>query len=1008
VARKAADDTPPPVESATIRKQAANDSVIADITEKDFGRPIIKTEAQAAPIPQDVAVELRQRLLGPVKALEERVAEYNTKSGVREVVGEAPGLKYSAHAEQVASAIHRRDTAAIVRLTKEIDKLPAAATVGHEYKTAVLRTALENVEDNLDTIIERIREDPSLKTKATWRSLSADYYQSKGVLAEMYREVGTSSSYAFHLRQGRKFDDRTLQMFDEAEREMQAKVKEGLGEGYHLFSSKAEFIAANAYKLEDMGFNTLDVLDDLYKMFDEFDAARAGVIDNLNSNRLARLSKEERQALEGSFLRYLNDMRASAMLGQVSTATLEAVSNTLNNALLPISQHLLRGDVKRAWREYAGYAVATSRGFKAMKDVFNTGRALDHTQDVFDGANHGGSNAIKKDFKTLWDDKKYAQWMFYRMWDFAATLAHAASEGSKVWRAAGVAYADGYDLALKGGATRPNAKKLAREYVAGMFDEKGAIKDPALKIDVASTSWQSAFDTRYGLGKLAQFADNLRNHPNPFVNAFAQGSIPFWRTLVNISSNSMQTVQPIPAVVLTLLGKTKYGRKFVGLTKFMDDFTGVNGLAAKQRAIGRQRLGYLTLGAGWALMESGQIDITGPAGYKGWDAKMAEMQEYPASSVIIGGHAIDLTRLLPYSAPLMLLGVIKDMQRETALQMKNGNYVADNDSAFHYATTYGSALGYLSLNLMSDASGLRGIGDLWDVFAKAAKDGDVRPLFKFGENYAKAFTPGAVRMAGKNMGAWTGDWTQDSAEGFLNEVLASAGFHTGYTRLDFLGKPVTDPLRGMDPLNSKPVKTDDPVRAEYVRLNKLGDLGLSLDRPDGVFDAAYWKNLGVQPGTMAWLTRTEAPSLTKMKTVDGANAWDRYRDLVYKGRADKDLLKPTTSVGDRVDIGKVLIKKGENFEDCLRRTIESRGYQGLTPAGRVKVVKTIFGAFTKNAKDYLKHNLVVDPSIFEGSKYGSPIQSPETLDEVEKAVKGMASQVQRTKGATLDEIFAIK
>ncbi|ESZ33850.1 hypothetical protein [Mesorhizobium sp. L2C067A000] len=1023
VARKAADDIPPPVESASLRNKVAKDAIIADITEKDFGKPIIKTEAEAAPIPQDVATDLRQRLLGPIKALEERVAQYNTKTGVREIVGEEPGLKYSAHAEQVASAIHRKDTDAIIRLTKEIDKLPAAATVGHEYKTAVLRMALEGVEDNLDEIIRRIREDPSLKTKATWKSLSADYYQSKGVLAEMYREIGTSSSYAFHLRQGRRFDDRTLQMFDEAEKEMQAKVKEGLGEGYHLFSSKAEFIAANAYKLEEMGFSTLDVLDDLYKMFDEFDAQRAGVIDNLNSNRLARLSKSEREALEGSFLRYLNDMRASAMLGQVSTASLEALSNTMNNALLPISQHLLRGDVKRAWREYAGYAAATARGFKAMKDVYVTGRSLDHTQDLFDGANHGGGKAIKKDFKTLADDKKYVQYMFYRMWDFAATLAHAASEGSKVWRAAGVAYADGYDLALKSGATRPNAKKLARDYAASMFDEKGAISNAALKIDVASTSWQSAFDTRYGLGKLAQFADNLRNHPNPIVNAFAQGSIPFWRTLVNISSNSMQTVQPIPASVLTLLGKTRWGAKLVGgmikdetgklvqapgLVKFMSDFSGINGLAAKQRAIGRQRLGYLTLGAGWALMESGQIDITGPAGYKGWDAKMAQMQEYPASSIIVGGHAVDLTRLLPYSAPLMLLGVLKDMQRENALQMKNGNYVADNDSAFSYATTYGSALGYLSLNLMSDASGLRGIGDLWDTLAKVAKEGDPRALLTFAENYVKAFTPGAVRMAGKNQGAVTGDWTQDSAEGFLNEVLASAGFHTGYTRLDFLGKPVEDPLRGMDPLNSKPVKTDDPLRAEYVRLNKLGDLGLSLDRPDGVFDAAYWKGLGVQPSKLDWLTRSEAPSLTKMKTVDGANAWDRYRDLVYKGRADKDLLKSTASVGDRIDIGKVLIKKGENFEDTLRRTIDSQGYKSLTPDAQVKVFKTIFGAFTKNAKDYLKHNLVVDPTIFTDDRYGVRLPSPDTLDVTEKVAKGIGAQVQRTRGSTLDDIFAIK
>ncbi|RWM84307.1 hypothetical protein [Mesorhizobium sp.] len=1002
--RQAADELPPPVESAELRKKVAKDNVIADITEKDFGRPIIKTEAEAAPMPQDVAQDLRQRLLGPVKALEQRSSQVNTSKefGVKSVVGEERGLKYSAHADQVASAIHRRDTDAIVRLTREIDKLPEAATVGHEYKTAVLRTALENIEDNLDEIILRIRQDPMLKTKATWKELAADYYQSKGVLAEMYREVGTASSYAFHLRKGRKFDDRTLELFSEAEQEMQKKVKEGLADGYHLFSSKAEFIAANAYRLEDMGYNTLDVLDELYRMFDEFDAQRAGVLDNLSSNRLARLGKKERAALEASFLRYLNDMRASAMLGQFSTASLEAMSNTLNNVLLPFSQHVLRGDVKRAWREYAGYGLAVKRGFKAMWDVYKTGKSLDDF-DIMDG-----SHSLKKDYTTLANEKKWAQYMFYRMWDFAATLAQAASEGSKVWRAAGVAYADGFDLALKSGVTRPQAKKLALDYVNSVFDENGAIKNAALKLDVSSTSWQSVFDTRYATGKLAQFADNLRNHPNPIVNAFAQGSIPFWRTLVNISSNSMQTIQPIPASILSVLSRTKYGAKFTGLTKFMDDFTGANGLAAKQRAVGRQRLGYMTLAAGWALMETGKIDITGPAGYKGWDAKMAEMQEYPASSLIINGHAVDLTRLLPFSAPLMLLGVMKDMERENQLQMKNGNYVAPDDSAYAYATTYGTALGYLSLNLMSDAAGLRGIGDLWEVLAKAANDGDPRALVKFGENYVKSFMPGAARMIGKNQGMVTGDWTQDSAEGFLNEVLASAGWHTGYTRLDFLGHPVTDKYRGMDPLNTKPVKTDDPLRAEYVTLNKLGDLGLSLDRPDAVFDAAYWKTLGVQPGLLDWLTRSEAPSLTQMKTKDGENAWKRYRDLVYQGRATEDITKSTGSVGDRINIGSVVIKKGENFEEAMRRTISTQGYEALTPDARVKVWKTVFGVFTKTAKDHLKTNLVVDPSIFKDSRYGSPSQSPDILAETEKSAKGLATQVQRTRGTPLDDIFAIK
>lgn len=1002
VARKVADYVPSPVEAQKVRKAAAKDRVIQEAAERELGHPLVKTDETAPAIPEEVAQTFRQDVLGPVQRLLNRSKEVNTgkRPGIKNFEEGAGYRAYAQHAEEALRALNANNVDEVVRLARTIDKMPEATTVGHDYKTALLKASLERLDDNFEAVILRIREDPSLKTNKAWKDLASDYHADKMKLAEMYREIGSSSSYAFLTRKGVKFDDAVLDVVKKSEDELYEQLKK---EGYTLFSSRAEFMASKMLSLKDMGFDTLAVLDDLYQMFDEFDAARAGVLDNLKSNKLARMSKAEREHMEQSFMRMVHDLHSSALLGQPSTALLEVMSNSINNLLLPVSQHALRGDVKRAYREYAGYVAATKRGWDTFKSAYKAGRSVTDDFDIMDNA-----HSARNDFNKLATEGKWGQYVFWRLWKFAADLSIASSEAQKAWRAMGVAYADGYDLAIKQGATKPEAKRLGLVYADGQF-EGMAFNDVALKLDVQSTSWQSLMDTRYATGKLAQAVDNYRNHTNPVLSTMARAAVPFWRTLINIASHSLQTVQPIPSVILRPLSKTPYAGQFVKLGKFLDDFSGANGTAALQRARGRQRLGYGTMAAAWALMEADLIDVTGPSGYKRWDAKLAEMQEYPASSLIVGGKSIDLTRLLPFSAPLMLLGVMKDMKREQALQMKDGNWVAPDDSAFNVAATYGPALMTLSLTLMSDAASFRGVGDLFGAVETAAKDGDLRATIRYLQDYAKQYTPGAVRTFGKNQGIVTGDWTQDSAEGFLNEVLASAGWHTGYTRVDFLGHPVEDAFRGLDPLNTKPVKaTDDPLRAEYVMLNKAGDLGLMLDQPDKVFDKASWTKLGMVPSTADWLFGNETPSLFQMKTKDGANAWDRYRDYVYKGKASKEISKSTGRYGDRLNVGNVTVKPGENFEAAMRRIIDTPGYRALTPDARVKVFKTVFGIFKSEAKDYLERNLMVDPEVFKDGRYGPLISTPTPYNEVVKIGKDRAIGVQRSRGNPLEEVFSIK
>ena len=311
---------------------------------------------------------------------------------------------------------------------------------------------------------------------------------------------------------------------------------------------------------------------------------------------------------------------------------------------------------------------------------------------------------------------------------------------------------------------------------------------------------------------------------------------------------------------------------------------------------------------------------------------------------------------------------------------------------------------------MSDAGSMRGVGELFESFNKAAVDGDMRPMWGFLKGYGKQFMPGAFRSMGKNTGIIDGDWDMYRGEGFLEEVLASAGYKYGYKRLDFLGKPVQDKGRGIDPFNMKPVKVKtDPLYSEYARLNKDTELGLSLPTPDRVFDARFWKVLGREVSFFEWLDRKEAPSINKLKTKDGRNAYDVYREVVYKWEATEDIKKSTSQQGDKVSIGSIHILTGETMEDTLRRYVEWPGYQDLTPDAREKVWTTIFGVFKKAAKDYVSENVEVSPELFENSLYGSPIDQPTSIAKTKKAGKKLAAEVQTTKGypTGIDEIFAI-
>jgi hypothetical protein len=901
-----------------------------------------------------------------------------------------------AHVDKVVDALERGDHSAVVSLLKKgvkpKDSTEAAFT--NVFQNSLLKKTLDHVDANFNAAVALIRENPDIATRDAFRKTLNEFMDFKGDIGEVYRLHGSSASYILNDRKGMSAFG-GYETLAEAEDFVKTQLKDA---GFNLFTTREDFIASNFQKWEELGIDATKVLPELDRMFDEFDKGRQGILANMKQNASVKMTPEQRAAAAATFVRTVKEIQAASMLGQLSTTGLEVVSNTINNMVLPIMEHVVaKGDIKRAAAEYAGYASALKTATGIAKKTWVAGKGVLDEFDITEGA-----HSSLMDYSNLAD--KPMRYLMVRIFKFASDLALASSEFWKSTRAFGLAYADGLEMALKAGEGRVNAKAMAREYAKQQFDETGRMVNAMYRNDVSRTSWQQALDTRYGTGKFAQAVDNVRNRDD-LIGLTTRSAIPFFKTLVNIGSDSLQYIVPpgTPAA-LRAMAKTREGgwlNRFPKMFKALDDFTGANGAAAQARAVGRYRIGNaLTFSALAAAASSDKIELTGASGGRRWDAKKRAFEEYPPNSLVIGDTSIDLNRLLPFSAPLMLAGMLRDMDLETKLHMENGVYTQDN-SVFDALVNYAPALVMTNLTLFQDSGAARGIFDLITAFDEATSEGNPSALLRYMQQYASQFTPGPVKMLAKNTNL-------DQYEGydFYSSFMASAGLPVGYKRLDFLGKPVTHGYgRGLDPLNIKALDTDDDVHREFIFLNKTTDLAVVPPRPDAVFDKSFWKSLGVDTGGA--FSSGRMPSLTDLETIDGRNGWDAYRAYLYEARLSSDVLAPTSG-GDRVNIGKVLLKKGETFSDAITRLVEDKSYQSLTPDARTKVWNGVFNYFKRQAKDQLKDELIVNPEVFQGSRYGNPISSPATIATTMKAAEKLGASTQQTQGSPLDAAFAIK
>lgn len=901
---------------------------------------------------------------------------------------------------RVYDAIHSGDDDTLLKTLK--DGVKVNGTINQAYaQNAVagfVRESLLEKQIGFDEMIKLLREQPELTSRMAASKTLDDVTDTMIHLTEVDRALGSSASYQMHLRKGLiKGDERTVR---EAEAFLKDRVKKEMG--LDLFSDKFQFVNYRSGELRKLGLDPVKVLPQLEEEFNKFDLARQGSLDNLKHNAAVRLSKKEKASLFGSYVRMVKEIQTTALLSQFSTAFLEAGTNTVSNMLLPAMEHgLASGNFSRMAREYAGYKSALGAAWKVAKDSFKAGRGVLDGFDITEGADN---LLAYENFKG-----KPMQYMMLRMFKLASDAALASSEFWKAARAHGLAYADGIDLALKAGKGRREAKAFAREYAAGKFDASGQLLDAALGEDVARTSWQSSFDTRYWTGKLGQEVDNIRNRDD-IVGLMGRMAIPFFRTLVNIGSDSVQFIVPpgLPTA-MKMLAKTPEGSWLRKVPKFMraiDDFTGANGETARLRAVGRHRLGMAaTLSALGMVSMSDGIEITGSSRTKRWDAKKRAFEEYPANSIIIGDTSYDLSRALPFSAPLMLVGMMRDMEIEDQMHIEGGNYAAD--STANDLVNYLPAIAMTTATLFQDSSATQGVFDLFDAMQQAWEEQNMKALQTYLEKYTQQFTPGLIKMAAKNSNTTSYEGGVGAPEDFFTRYMAAAGFPVGYEKLDFIGEPVTSDLgRGINPLNPKAIHLDSPIHKEFVFLNKLEGLALVPPKPDAVFDKAYWKKLGVRSSGLFF--DSASPSLTHMKTASGKDAWVQYRDYLYNSYVSQDVEVSTGSQGDHVDIGKVIIRKGENFKSAMTRLIDTESYKSLTPDARSKVWNSVFAYFKGQAKDQLAEELVISDDVFDGSRYGSPISGDNTLSNAESAVAPMAVETQRTKSSPLDAAFNIK
>lgn len=961
------------------RTDASTASVAARLDEVAGGAP--RTRAPAPEALEGFMTDITKR----VQAFEARTVS-TTDFG--RLADDLKGA-FDTHARDVFSVADTGRIADATRLLKDGARWDAAKLAPHEvnsigvHNMILTKSVLDKVDADFKAIVMELRRNPDQSTKAALDKVAREHLEDLGDLWDHYRNLGTSASHQLLARKG--FGNSSDFLGDMAEDFVKASddvATELAARGITLYDTEGTFVAKKILAFDDAGVSPGDFVAKLYDEFSEYEKTVAGIKANVRHR--AKLTPMDQLGMIAKGVQFLKDLQSTMLLGQFMTSGLEVLSTGFNALLLPTLRAVGGGDRKRWAREMSGLWHSTALARANAGKSFAKGK--DITDDFF---MKEGAFSRTLDHETM----SLPASLVWRVFSIAVDVAQSSAAFFKTARAYGLAYADGLEAALANGMAKGEARKAAKQYAAQRFDANGAIIDEDFRIRAGQSAFQMAFDGLTLTGRLGQRVENLRNSQTGFgtVGLAARGVMPFFRTLTNIGHNSAQMVLP-PGVGVAIKRLFPEG---TNIAKFLDDFSGKNGVEALQAARGRNRVGMALTATAFSLTQMDNVEITGPSRGQRWDAKKRSFEEFPASSLIIGNTAIDLSRFLPFSAPLLLAGTLRDYQLEDALRMEGGEYDPTGSNLDH-VIAYLTGTGITTATVLQDASAAQGVFDLFDAVAKAVEDGNPAPMTRYAQQYATQFTPGPLKMAAR-----AGGGVQHEGYTFWERWKASAGLSTDWERMDFLGNPIRYPtLRGIDPSNRRILRLDDPVYAEFAFLNKVEGLALVIASLDRVFTSSEWRAIGLETNGVFG---GELPSLVNMKTKDGRNAWETYRRLVYEATPSAAIQKTVPNMGVRVEA-----RKGENFEAASRRLIGSQGYRQATPEGRAAYWNTLHGIYKAEAKEKLKEWVMVEPAMFDGSRYGSPVGPMEALGDTLSAGKALAAEINRTRGDPLDEAFAIK
>ncbi|MBL4783875.1 MAG: hypothetical protein JKY49_00455 [Cohaesibacteraceae bacterium] len=898
------------------------DDVIAAQTGKQSG----------APQPDEAFRPFIEKMLAPLRRFVSQGVKDSSERLRLQKILDVDGPAYAKHANRLLRKLSEGDLAGAVNLarvglktgSKELDAL---------YRQSSIKGLLDAAQDNFSRVIKVIRQSPKLATDDAYKKVYSDYFDQVINLHMLYRTLGTQSSYEQLIRKGVLTGDAgnaLIREMDDAITDFELKLKVGDSfEKFKLIRTKEVFDLTN-------GAEDMMKLDEILER--EF-------LDFKNLPVYKALKMEVKTGVMASAIRFLKELQSYMLLSQLSTVSLNAISTGLHAVALPMYRAIGAGDVKGTYREFVGYTYAMRESLEAAGKAM---KMKEGVLDKYDLTELRHSSAFKPG-----DGASLIHRMMARAITFLVDLQLGADEFFKQLRYRGVRYARGVEIAESLGKTGVKAKKFAKAYIIkGIDHQTGKGLDVQDLNEASKVAFQQRFDDRYLGGRFLQAFDNIRRRED-LVGLLTHIVVPFFRTPINIFNIAMQTIPASQIVVgIPMKGLEMISRK-MGVEarfapKFVDDFIGKNGPRQAAEARAQAAIGWSIFGGVMAMQQAGMISLTGPTRLKDWKGQKRQRELLPPNSIIIDGKPYDLTRFLPFTAPLIMAGALSDTLRNLEDESL-GISIHSQDAANEYleisnAYTIGVA------SMLKDSASLQGVSGFLKALSDGVLAGDGERFGRWASRIPAQFIPGHIKMVSK----WENEEAREGYD-FLTRIQVQMWGSNGYQKRDVLGDAVIyDKSRGFVPgLSLKDLSHLTPLKQEIYELMQKTGMHLTLPMPHELFRSDF---------TQAGYKKGDYPSMTELSATwkgKKVSAWDFYRNAVYDVplKGSKAVTVSGTSEGRKSTRKKsnpdhftVNVIKGENLKASLTRLKDDPKYTKASWETRRDIMDSVFNHYKKIAK----------------------------------------------------------